>query len=320
VTHPRASFIVLVYNQEPYIKEAVSAVLSQNCEPLEILISDDRSSDRTWEIIQDLAAQYDGPHQIRLNQNEQNMGVNPHLNNCIQMVQGDIIIAASGDDISYPNRAALILDEFDRTSPLLVHSRIDLLIDGEIQPDTRHGNAQLFQTRDLCAAARAQALYIGATAAWSRELFDLFGLVPNTGLYEDLILGFRATLMDRVGLVDEPLLAYRTDVGISKLPRQIASAEQWQAHRHRELTRILTTYETRQADAVKAGLNSDHDVFGVLKSCQEETKLRLGANDLSTIQYLTHHVAQPLKALRILTSERRRRKKNLRRSQKALSN
>ncbi len=314
VANPRASFILLVYNQEAYIEEAFSAALAQDCEPVEILISDDRSTDRTWEIIQKVAANYSGPHLVTLNQNAQNMGVNPHLNACIAMAKGDIHIAGSGDDVSYPDRVTRVLQMFDAQNPLLVHARVDILTEHGVQDDTRHTGIQLQQPRDLCAAAKSQSLYIGATACWSRELFDIFGPVPNLGVFEDLILGFRASLLDRVGFVDAPLVAYRTEVGISKLPRHIKNRADWTAHRHRELTRICNTFKLRQADAKTAGLAPTHAVFAVLEHCLNEAQLRLEANDLPLSTFLFRHVSQPVLALRLLISERRRMGKNLRRS------
>jgi hypothetical protein len=230
------------------------------------------------------------------------------------MAKGDIHIAGSGDDISYPDRVARVLRVFDAQNPLLVHARVDILTEHGVQDDSRHTGIQLQQPRDLCAAARSQSLYIGATACWSRELFDIFGPVPNLGVFEDLILGFRASLLDRVGFIDAPLVAYRTEVGISQLPRHIKSRADWTAHRHRELTRICNTYKLRKADANTVGLAPTHAVFEVLEQCLNEAQLRLEANDLPLSSFLFRHALHPIKALRLLISERLRMRKNLRRS------
>ena len=49
---PLVSFCVKCYNQERYIGEALEGVFAQTYRPLEIVISDDASTDRSWEIIQ----------------------------------------------------------------------------------------------------------------------------------------------------------------------------------------------------------------------------------------------------------------------------
>jgi glycosyltransferase involved in cell wall biosynthesis len=66
-TPPLVSFIVVAYNQDKYIKEAVLGAFSQTYQPLEIILSDDGSSDLTFEIMQDMVEKYVGPHKIILN-------------------------------------------------------------------------------------------------------------------------------------------------------------------------------------------------------------------------------------------------------------
>ena len=74
------SLVLITYNQEAYVGEALAAVLAQDCEPMEIVVSDDHSTDATWEKITASLANYDGPHRIVLNRNRQNLGINLHFN------------------------------------------------------------------------------------------------------------------------------------------------------------------------------------------------------------------------------------------------
>ena len=60
---PLVTFALFAYNQEDYIREAVQGALAQAYEPLEIILSDDCSSDRTYQIMQEMAVVYRGPHQ-----------------------------------------------------------------------------------------------------------------------------------------------------------------------------------------------------------------------------------------------------------------
>jgi glycosyltransferase involved in cell wall biosynthesis len=106
----RVSIIMLTYNQQDFVADAIRAALAQQCEPVEILISDDCSPDGTWEVIQQVVKGYAGPHTVRLNRNPRNQGVNAHLWSCVQRTSGDIIVAAAGDDISEPDRVRRIID------------------------------------------------------------------------------------------------------------------------------------------------------------------------------------------------------------------
>ncbi|MEO8343813.1 MAG: glycosyltransferase family A protein, partial [Gallionella sp.] len=101
---PLISFILLSYNQEKFIEEAVKAALRQTYEPLEIIISDDVSADRTYEIAKAVVDQYRGAHRVILRKNAKNMGINPHINLAVKEAKGEFVVIAAGDDVSLPER------------------------------------------------------------------------------------------------------------------------------------------------------------------------------------------------------------------------
>lgn len=59
---PLVTFALFAYNQEDYVREAVQDAFAQTYEPLEIILSDDCSSDRTYQIMHEMAVAYRGPH------------------------------------------------------------------------------------------------------------------------------------------------------------------------------------------------------------------------------------------------------------------
>lgn len=101
---PLATFALLAYNQEQYIREAVEGAFAQNYEPLEIILSDDCSSDQTFEIIREMAATYRGPHKLEIRKNEENLGIAEHVNQIFKAANGAFIALAAGDDISLNHR------------------------------------------------------------------------------------------------------------------------------------------------------------------------------------------------------------------------
>ena len=52
---PLVSFVVLCYNQESFIREAFNSALLQTYSPLEIIVSDDCSTDGTFDVVQQMA-------------------------------------------------------------------------------------------------------------------------------------------------------------------------------------------------------------------------------------------------------------------------
>ena len=57
---PLVTFALFAYNQEQFIREAVEGAFAQTYEPLEIILSDDCSTDRTFEIMQEMASACEG--------------------------------------------------------------------------------------------------------------------------------------------------------------------------------------------------------------------------------------------------------------------
>ena len=73
------SFFALTYNQEKYIEDSLKGLFSQTYSPLEIIISDDCSTDKTFEIIQKFVSEYKGPNKVIINRNEKNLGLIKHF-------------------------------------------------------------------------------------------------------------------------------------------------------------------------------------------------------------------------------------------------
>lgn len=93
---PRISVRVITYNQEDTISRAIDSLLSQKDFIYEICVSDDCSSDRTWEILQNYSKMY--PGLFKLNRNEPNLGMFENIEKSRELVSGDITYCLAGDD------------------------------------------------------------------------------------------------------------------------------------------------------------------------------------------------------------------------------
>ena len=66
---PLISFILITYNQEDFVRDALDGAFNQTYSPLEIIIADDGSKDNTVKVIEDAIANYKGPHKVILHHN-----------------------------------------------------------------------------------------------------------------------------------------------------------------------------------------------------------------------------------------------------------
>lgn len=95
--HPKISVIIICYNQEKEIARALDSVLIQKEFVHEIIVSDDSSTDNTWEVLNDYCLKY--PDKIKIYQNEANLGVYKNYFAVNDKVTGDIVFRLAGDDV-----------------------------------------------------------------------------------------------------------------------------------------------------------------------------------------------------------------------------
>jgi len=216
------SLVLLSYNQENYIEAAINSALAQDYPNLKIVISDDCSSDHTFEWAKNLIDSYAGSHSIELRRNDKNLGLVNHVNTVISQVDTELVVVAAGDDISLPHRVSKLADVYQKSGkPKLISStafRIDEagnLLDG-VAPDRVIPIDDLDSVVDsLNHVDHRVGLYLGATGAWSMDLWNKYGPIQHAHCWEDVVMGFRAALEGSYKFIDEPLVKYRVNIGLS---------------------------------------------------------------------------------------------------------
>lgn len=217
---PLVSFVLLSYKQEQFIREAVAGAFAQTYTPLEIIISDDASPDQTFEIIREMAAEYRGPHKVVINRNPVNLGLALHVNMAFEKAQGEIIVTAAGDDISFPNRVALTCEAFAKNPTwTMLAAHVELF--GQLR-GTSLRYALCRKQRLIEACWNEQVGYGGCSAAYKKSLFLNFPKLNQDCLAEDMAYSFRSALLGVNGTVDAVLVKYRVSDNSVSLNRNIA--------------------------------------------------------------------------------------------------
>ncbi len=207
---PLISFTIGTYNQEKFITDALKGAVAQDYENLEIIVSDDCSQDRTFDLIQEFVSNYNGPHRIIVNRNEKNLGLVGHLNKILSMAHGEYIVLSAGDDISFPERSRLSYEAFLETNVSSI-SFSYIKIDGEgkvmsAQPDTSHQEVQLYDIEDYLHDRYKSG---GCARVISRKIIDEFGPLNDDCLTEDTTFNLRAFLLGGIAKCGKPLVYYR---------------------------------------------------------------------------------------------------------------
>ena len=285
---PLITFAMFAYNHERFIAEAVRGALSQTYSPLEILISDDCSTDRTFELIEAEVAGYAGPHIIRLNRNDPNLGFGPSINRVMELSSGDLIVAASADDVSLPDRVERLYQTYvDSNGKALSIFSNAVVID---ENGNRKGSyLSPIDTRSLSVSHMATHLggVLGATHIWHKRVFEVFGpLIAKRSVAEDVIISFRSALLGEVIFIDEALVLYRLhannaqfgspdDVKPQELEKSLRKAgDMWIdacTQRLQDLSRMLTLFPERRDEL----LGIQNDLLRCLREKEDEKAMLL---------------------------------------------
>lgn len=245
---PLVSILLIAYRQERIVADAVRGALAQTWSPLEILISDDCSPDRTFDVIQATVRDYDGPHRIVLNRNPQNEGISAHLSKLARMSHGELLVVMAGDDVSVPERCTRLAETW------LAHERRpDLIASDLVEFDSGNSTPALIEPTDLGVYHgfddwRAHRPWlVGAAHAWSRRLFGRFGDMQPGSAAEDQIMTFRAIMSGGAISLHEPLVQYRRG-GLSG-KKHWATVSDYVAHQQRANRYVLAEIAQLQQDA-----------------------------------------------------------------------
>ena len=93
--------IMSIYNNERTLKSSINSILEQTYQDFELLIMDDNSTDKSYDILKEYESK---DSRIRIFRNEKNLGLTKSLNILIANSQGDFIARQDGDDKSHKLR------------------------------------------------------------------------------------------------------------------------------------------------------------------------------------------------------------------------
>lgn len=211
---PLVTFMLFAYNHEKYIREAVEGALAQTYTPLEIILSDDCSTDKTFEIIQEIAKSYTGKHQLVINRNEKNLGLAEHVNGLFKKANGEIIVLAAGDDISLPHRVSYSQMAFENNPELKFVDLQKISIDenGCLKNNTFKTKSNTCQTifhLDKYISDKKGLNLNGAGRALHNSVFKNFGPLLSDTPTEDSTYILRSLMIGHGMLLNMPGVLYR---------------------------------------------------------------------------------------------------------------
>lgn len=95
----KISVIILSYKQEAFIEKAIRSVFMQKCNlPIELIISDDYSPDKTRDTIFEVIKSAPANIQVIYTPHQKNIGATPNFFDALSKVTGEYLCFCEGDD------------------------------------------------------------------------------------------------------------------------------------------------------------------------------------------------------------------------------
>ena len=204
------SLCLFTYMQEDFVAQAVKGVLAQTYSPLEIIISDDCSTDNTFDIIKSITANYQGGAKLIVNRNNKNLGLSAHVNKIFSEAKGEFIVVAAGDDISLPNRVTKYVEAFEKDDGIVSVSCTlkEINQKGAIISKPSTNKSDIIYTLD--DYIKDFDLHVnGASRAIRKTVFDKFGDLNTSCPTEDSPYLLRSFMLGKVCLLADELVMYR---------------------------------------------------------------------------------------------------------------
>ena len=135
-THtPKVSVGIPVYNGERYVEDAIASALNQTYSPLEVIVIDDGSTDRS-------AAIAKGFPNVRYAFQE-NQGISAARNRGVEMARGEYLAFLDADDVWMPDKLRLQMTAIEGDPTLsLVFGHVEEFVSPELEEDLK-GQVQI---------------------------------------------------------------------------------------------------------------------------------------------------------------------------------
>lgn len=244
------SVALCTYNGSQFIAEQLQSIFLQSNQPMEIIISDDASTDDTVSVVWKTWSEFrvrDPANRmvLKILENPTSLGVTFNFQQALETCSGELIALCDQDDVWHPNRlrdAELALA--NRAGSLLVHSNARLVDERGASLGYTLFKALEVSPVDIRAIQEGRALDVylrrnlatGAATMIRRELLASAVPFPSEWVHDEW-LAMIAAIQGGVAVITDPLIDYRQH---SRNQIGVAEPTLW-----RKVSRVLQPRGTR---------------------------------------------------------------------------
>lgn len=203
---PTITVAIPSYNKEQQIARGIESVLENNDEIDHIILIDNCSTDRTFEI----ARSYEP--KISCIRNDNNIGMSGNFNRCIELCQSDWLMIFHADDVMLPGaikKYRLMIEQHPEAR--LIHADSYTVTEGDEATRTQHKR----NTRDFyTAGSDALSCPYGVCSAVmvKKEVYDNLGTFIESSLSSDVEMWARIASSYPIVSINEPTVVYYSNI------------------------------------------------------------------------------------------------------------
>lgn len=203
---PLVSVAIASYNGDKFLREQLDSIYNQTYKNLEVVVTDDCSSDKTVEILKE----YHEMHGLRYYVNNKNLGLIKNFEKAMSLCKGKYIALADQDDIWKPEKIETLINEIGDYT--LAYSHAIEVIDDKGVVVHRFKDTHLilkFGTGKPIRRLISFNWIVSHQILFKRELMELALPIPSSQHYHDAWLAVVAAKMNGVKFVNKDLMNYR---------------------------------------------------------------------------------------------------------------
>lgn len=199
------------YNGEKYISEQIDSIVSQSYQDWVLYISDDGSTDKTAEIVNDFVLQ---DSRIKLVNKDRQGGVVSNFNKALEHTTSEFIVLSDQDDLWPKDRLKVLLEAIlkdNSSQPRLIFTDLTLVDEeGAIIADSFYKENSIKPLENI---RRYNLLWkstvYGCTTIFNRALLNIALPIPTGAHMHDQWLAMKAQQNEGLAFLDVPTVMYR---------------------------------------------------------------------------------------------------------------
>ena len=230
--------LLATYNGEKYVAEQIESILNQTYKNINLIISDDCSSDKTQEILREYSQK---DSRIKLYLQQENLGVVKNIEFLLKQVENPLYMLADQDDYWLPEKIEKSVEKLNNENADLVFGDLEVVDQNLKAIYPSFGDFMLLNRKinKYIDSYKVNYLYncvTGCTLISKKEFIKYILPLPTNSKFviHDHWIGLMVSLNGKLAYMPEKYIKYRhhgnNQVGTNKISHGFTRLEQVREH------------------------------------------------------------------------------------------